>query len=325
MRYHADFFRGQLRAPLGTEKLGSIRLAEWANSSSATLTAPASVGYPQTLQSLSSLRPLFTFEASRFASAALESYSTARSKWSDPEDRDGLAWMLVSLYYSAYYSAHAILRLSGMALTQVDSWRRIEGEFMNLYATLEMPNLGFSSGYHLMKLDDSGTAIDLSKANVDSGNGSHLALWKEFKRFSDNCYSNNSLNTTFHQEAISVYTGKLTRPIILDGKSCSWPWLPAVRNSVNYRLPDEIWGAGTKRIPPRVNSRLQGLVKSPTSLEIVDGLDSDSEWIRFSASCMYMLSLLCGLLRDMEIRSNSKALLPAIFQNREPIITALLR
>lgn len=323
MRNHADFFRGQLCAAFGLEPLGSTKLAEWVNSLSASLTTPTSAGYPQTLQSLTSLRPLFAFEAARFASAALESYSTVCSRWNDPEDRDGLAWKFVSLYYSAYYSAHAILRLAGSTVTQVEHWKQMEGEFKILYQSPQLPSLGLESGYHVMTLDTSGTALTISKAKVDSSHGSHTALWRQFKLLADTCYANNALNTSLHQAAVGAYSQKLAVPLKVDGRQCEWPWMPVIRNRINYRLPEQVWGARSKRITPSVNKRIHSLIGSPTNAKIMDAAGDSLDWLRFSASCVYMLSLLCHLIRDMEIRAKSKGLLPALFRDRASIISKL--
>ncbi|MFZ4774583.1 MAG: hypothetical protein ACOYM3_04425 [Terrimicrobiaceae bacterium] len=323
MKDHADFFRGQLTAAFGLEPLGSAKLAEWVNSGNASLTAPVSMGYPQTLQSLTSLRPLFGFEAERFSSAALESYATARTRWNDPEDRDGIAWKFVSLYYSAYYSAHAILRLSGISVTQIDNWRSLESDYKTLYQSQQSPALGLQSGYHVLKLDQSGTSLSVAQARVDSTHGSHTALWHEFKQLADSSYANNALNTSLHQAAVGEYSQKLSRSLTVDGRACVWPWMPVVRNRINYRLPEQVWGAPSKRLTPSVNKRIHNLIDSPTSGKIFDASAEDLEWFRFSASCVYVVCLLCHLFRDMELRSKSKALLPAFFKKREPIISKL--
>lgn len=323
MRYHADFFRGQLTSAFGQEPLGSTKLAEWVNSGSASLTAPSAAGYPQTLQSLTLLRPLFAFEAERFASAALESFATAQTRWSDPEDRDGLAWKLVSLYYSAYYSGHAILRLSGVTVTQIDNWNRLETEFNTLYASIHLPALGLQNGYHILRLDGSGTAVSVAKARMDSTHGSHTALWSEFKRLADNSYANNLLNTSLHIAAVGEYSQMLREPLVTDGRSSNWPWMPVMRNLINYRLPEKVWGAQSKRLTPSVSKRIHALIGSPTSEAIFTGCSDGSEWIRFSASCVYMISLLCHLIREAEVRSRSSSFLPNLCVKRKMIIAKL--
>ncbi len=323
MKNHADFFRGQLTAAFGLEPLGSAKLSEWVNSGNATLTAPVPMGYPQTLQSLTSLRPLFGFEAERFSSAALESYVTARNRWSDPEDRDGLAWKFVSLYYSAYYSAHAILRLSGITVTQIENWRSLEAEFNALYKSSQSPALGLENGYHILRLDQSGTSLSIEKARVDSTHGSHAALWHEFKKLADSSYANNFLNTSLHQAAVGAYSQQLSTSLTVDGRTCNWPWMPVVRNRINYRLPEKVWGARSKRLTPSINKRIHNLINSPTCRKIFDSSAEDLEWIRFSASCVYLVCLLCHLIRDMELRSKSRTLLPSFLKERESIISKL--
>ncbi|MFO1439479.1 MAG: hypothetical protein U1F81_14260 [Verrucomicrobiaceae bacterium] len=323
MRHHADFFRGQLAAAFGQEPLASIKLSEWVNSGSASLTSTFSPGYPLVLQSLTHLRPFFAFEGERFSSAALESFNTALSRWTDPEDRDGLAWKLVSLYYSAYYSAHAILRLSGVTVTQIDSWSHLDAECRTLYASTHPSGLGLQHGYHVLKLDGSGTALSVDRARVDSTHGSHTALWSEFKQLADASYANNAFNTSFHVAAVGEYSQKVSKPLVAEGRACNWPWMPVMRNQINYRLPEKIWGTHSKRITPSVTKRIHSLIGSPKSDAIFAGCSDDSEWIRFAASCVYMVCLLSHLIRESELRARSASMLPSFCEKRKPLILKL--
>ena len=323
MKAHAEFFRIHLSAAFGLQPLGSSKLAEWANTSSATLAVPAASGYPQALHSLVSLRPLFTFEAERFASAALESYNTVKTRWHDPVDRDGIAWRFVSLYYAAYYAAHAILRLCGISVTQVDNWNMVDLEFMTLYQSDELPALNLVSGYHVFRLDSSGTSTTITKAQIDSRHGTHTAVWSEFRNLAQRSYSNNSLNTTMHQTAAGEFSHTLSSPIAIEGNSIIWPWMPVIRNRINYRLPEQIWGAQTKRITPGDYKDIHNLIVSPTTKKIMDASGNNLEWLRFTGSCVYVLSLLCHLLKDMEIRATSKTFLPSFLRSRSDVITKL--
>lgn len=323
MRNHADFFRPHLKAAFGIEPVGTAKVSEWLSSSSASLAPPSAPKYPQSFNSLQALRPMFTFEAATFASAALESFSTVRSRWSEPLDRDGIAWKLITLYYAAYYSAHSLLRLCGVSVTQVDDWRRVESDFALLYSSNAIPALGLEKGYHVITLDLSGQSISVSKARVDSKSGSHTAVWREFRDLADLSYANNALNTSGHQAAISAYSQGVASPLIVDGTQINWPWMPVIRNRVNYRLPELIWGTDSKRISAALCQKIHRLIISPTQSLVEEAATERSEWVRFAASCVYMIGLLCHLIRDMEIRSSRRNFLPRLITLRSALIGRL--
>lgn len=322
MRHHVDFFRSRLAAPIGRAELAQDRLADWVNSPSASLSLPTGPGYPLQLNSLNSLDNLFAADGARFASIAFESLETFRTRWVTAEDRDGLAWRFVGLYYAAFYAAHAVLRFLGRSLTHVSTWSNVQTEFDNLYRNPSLPTLGLRNGYHCITLSPDLKSVEIRDANASGSAGSHAITWREFKDLADSAYANNSLNTSHQRNAAADYAGIIAQPAYLDSASSAiqWPWMPAMRNRINYRIPDDVWGPPAKRIPPNKVKIIHKLLSDPAPDRILFCASHQETSVRFVASCIYTLSILASLSKEMEQRATSKSLLPRFVSDRSSLL-----
>jgi hypothetical protein len=322
VKHHVDFFRHRLVAPIGNAKLGKDRLSTWANTHSASLAPPTVPGYPITLNSLIDLDTHFAGEGAKFASVAFESLETFRTRWATAEDRDGIAWRFVGLYYSAFYAAHAVLRLLGRSLTNVPAWSGVQAEFDALHKSTSIPNLELRTGYHLMTLSPDKRSIEIRNANASASKGSHGVTWDEFRDLADDVYANNSLNTTHQQRAAADYAGIIAQPVCIDHESSSiqWPWMSAMRNKINYRIPENLWGPPNKRVTPSRMAIIHRLVYEPTPDRIVRCASDQEPLVRFVASCTYILSILASLCGEMEQRASSRPLLPRFVSDRSDLL-----
>jgi hypothetical protein len=323
VKHHVDFFRSRLVAPIGRGNLQQTRVGQWVNSSSANLAMPPISVYPITLNSLVTLDSYFASEGAIFAAASLESMETVRTRWVDAEDLDGLGCRLVALYYSAFYAAHAVLRFLGISLTNVTDWKGVQNSFINYFATPAMPKLSLRSGYHRIVLSSDKKSVEIFDADASSNNGSHGVTWKAFKAVVDSVYSNNYLNTEQQKNAAAEYVGSIATPLTLEpgGHSLPWPWMSPVRNQINYRLPEVIWGVPKKRITPSKNKDISGLIKNPSNSKIIECATSVDYSVRFAASCVYAISILGSLINDMEQRADSKKVLPRLVFDRRSLLS----
>lgn len=322
MRHHVDFFRSRLVAPVGYSKLGGVRLCDWVNSPSASLSAQYAGGYPVDLNSLEHLDGLFAAEGARFASVAFESLDAFRTRWKTAEDRDGVAWRFIGLYYSAYYAAHSLLRFQGRSLTNISSWSGVESQFNTFYQRPALQSLGLRAGYHCLELNIDKRSVKISDAKASGSLGSHGVLWREFRDVADRAYANNALNTTHQRSAAADYARVIAQPVSLDStlSSIQWPWMAAMRNRINYQVPDELWGAPKKRITPSKMKIIHGLIVEPTPGLIISGAAHAEAIIRFVASCTYTLSILASLCKEMEQRAPSRQFLPRFFSERSVLL-----
>jgi len=322
VRHHVDFFRAQLVAPVGYAKLGTTRLSDWVNSPSASLAPPSAGGYPIVLHSLEDLDHLFAAEGAQFASVAFESLETFRTRWETAEDLDGVAWRFIGLYYSAFYAAHALLRFLGRSLTNISSWNGVQSEFNNLYQSDAFPNLGLRAGYHCLALSLDKRSVEIMDANASGALGSHGVMWREFRNMADGAYANNALNTTHQRSAAADYAGIIAQPTRIDSGSTAiqWPWMPAMRNRINYQIPEDVWGAPNKRITPSKMKVIHRMVLEPTPDQIVSGAAHKEPIIRFVASCTYTLSILASLCKEMDQRAPSRQFLPRFVNDRSVLL-----
>ena len=313
MNAHGDYFRGHLRINFGHKPVGNNKISDWLKSPKSSLLLPLTADYPQQFSSLNALAPHFAYESSLFSSAALESFETARCKWSNAVDRDGVAWRFIALYYAAFYAGHAIIRLSGESLTWINDWTQAQKEFNLYFKTTAIPKLNLQSCYHSARLEAVGNIITVSNCALDSSSGSHKALWSTFHRLALKAYGDNTFSTSQHIQASHEYVRILGGQLNYRSK-WDWPWLSPLRNEINYVLPRELWGSSSERILPSVNKIICSLLKRPTQAEIMKCAGHDSPWVRFSGSCVYMVELLINLLNRMYSSSSKASLFPPCYK-----------
>lgn len=117
--------RGELEAVDGVR--GWLVTGEW--SLDAEISKGRAKFHPHNLKSYSQAS---LFDAIKLSSAALESIGSFGRPRASDDDR-ACAWRLISAYYAAYFSANAIMRLSGHAFTnlnvvecaKINEWARL--------------------------------------------------------------------------------------------------------------------------------------------------------------------------------------------------------
>lgn len=173
------------------------------------------------------------------ASESAYSFSTPRR---GGDDR-GCAWRLISVYYAAFFSANALMRLCGYACTNINV---IECAAVNEMALLT----GFRGSSDSQKLTQGiyfvrPLAADGSIISVDILNGPgglHIQFWVGFKRFLDDLKSSISASGRLRQEKQAAQA-EINALIdgLSHGSAANGSWLSEIRNAVNYRFDFGSW------------------------------------------------------------------------------------
>src|SRR4051794_31618972 len=94
------------------------RFADWVRAGEFYFDAPVGPdGAVFILKSGTTLQPLFAAEVSRFSTAAIE---TAQQIKQDAGRPKSLAWLVIQSYYSAFFAAHALLRVTGISCSRFE-------------------------------------------------------------------------------------------------------------------------------------------------------------------------------------------------------------
>ena len=169
-------------------------------------------------------------DISRIACAAFESAASNVTVKGFP---GSLGWLLIKSYYAAFFSAHALLRLSGAALTYVDhKGVTALARVARTYAVTISPSAGLAP----TKLAGSGNLLEIASTKL-SGHG-HAAVWGAFDDFlNDVAQKIAGLPSTAETSDALDQVLKLAEYVRRSGVA----WLSSTRNDINYRQLLDVW------------------------------------------------------------------------------------
>lgn len=237
-------------------------------------------------------------DCNRFFTSALESIIKLDNLEILPKS---IAWILIKQYYSAFYSAHLILRLLGFSLSQFDteSIKSIK-RVANLYSNLN--NVNIESGYYLVDYSSNSNSIFCKKVRVKDDGGSHVAVWKLFgeklKYISTDCltkYSSTDL------QPLTVKIDDLIKNLSYVGSN-NYGWLSRIRNDLNYKHLYGVWH------PYSLDKKQLDYIVRSLSIWKGDIVKIElsnltgKEITRFSNTCQFIIGLSKKISNDMSKR-----------------------
>lgn len=167
--------------------------------------------------------------------AALETVSGIQP---DKQLPNSSAWAMIRMYYAAFFSAHAILRLFGEGCSQIDNdhTRKIL-EVVDTYGYATGADM-ISKGLYHFSISDDTKQITFKKLK-----DSHRDTWKAYVALLDSicCRVNNLLIPG--KAKIELYDSlkELKLRICKHGKFNDGTWLSSFRNRINYQIPSGPW------------------------------------------------------------------------------------
>jgi hypothetical protein len=259
----------------------------------------------------SSLADAVASEVARFSCAAYEALLDA-----NPDGHAGraLGWALVRHYYATFYAAHALLRLSGSAVTMISvqtatKLNTVGGQYLGVSPQL-------TGGPHLVRIAQSDPSkVQISKIGGGSG-GSHEDMWKLFLDLVADIEGQLVLTQGQSQEALAAaqLLTEFRRQLCKQGKS-NGAWLSTVRNNLNYRQDYGVWYpySVTEKFATNLLSRMSRW--RPGHLDGYDIGRDKGELACFVDGCNVMAQLLTAALKDLAQRSEKSG---SGFVDRQP-------
>jgi len=238
----------------------------------------------------------FAGDINRIGSASLE---TALSILKSSVFPKSTAWLVIQTYYSAFFAAHALLRILGESCThlereQVNSLTRVG----RLFGTL--PHLPISGGLYHLKCDPiaktiSGTALQGS---------AHEIFWKVFHARVQRL-SNDVVNVTTaplaNRQLASARLSELADNLSFRSAP-SGRWLSTVRNAVNYSQKHATWYpySGHEKYYSQLFEKTGEWTGDPLELDLSSYGDKDLR--RFQVTCNCIVGAFKTLVADMAYR-----------------------
>jgi len=172
---------------------------------------------------------LLSGEANQFLLASLIS-----EKRAEQVQIKNASWQLVEHYYSAYYAAHYLIRLTGLSLTNLDQKSTDIIARSNLLAgvTSSVPK-----GLYVMTYNDSTNLLVLTKDLRKPSGGSHKDAWKLWDGLTSKLQNNANIDPI---EYSAVSMELLTHKRFL-GRSTGHYSPSEIRSEINYQFKGKSW------------------------------------------------------------------------------------
>lgn len=237
----------------------------------------------------------FAFEADRFASASFESLLSVPSSNDYPKS---VGWILIRYYYAAFFAAHCLLRLRGVACARVlqDALCSVNDDARSIFGLA--PGY-FGGGLYTIELDSNSRS--LACLRLQSGASSHEVLWDVFSQHLDWLVNLvGSHQDPQHQElliAVADFQDVVRR---FGGIR----WFTRLRNEINYSHGKGAWFPyeGGTVDAARIGRVMDGWSDAAPIL----GVTGD-EVIQFTYACRLLVSM-CGVtVKDFSRRSVSNS------------------
>lgn len=285
----------------GSYAAASIKMAEWINARDYEFSVEISDGKSFVMDNFTgSFTGCLAKEIDRWASASLESVVWGgASKMSEKS----IGWDLIKGYYVAYFAGHAIMRICGRAVSNLqqgecDSIRQVHNLFIG-----KQPNLG--RGDYCIQNIAGGSEISLTH-NSSAKGGAHFFFWRQFDQLLGDILSS-------PVSAVAAYQADLLkiahlREVLSRGSSSGGIWMSRFRNEVNYKLEHAAWhpydGGKTKLQCQNIRALLSSFSTDSSEITLVNQPDDPVQ--SFASVIRFLVSLMLELLADISRRYGDK-------------------
>lgn len=248
----------------------------------------------QTYDYFAFLEP-YSHDINRLSCASIESIrDIERKNW----QAKSIGWNITKFYYSAFFSAHCILKIVGNSLTNIDQSsidkvRRITSSYGFTYQNI-------NTGLYCISTNHQTNAFRFHKNPLYDN--SHEGLWKYFIHFFTT--SQNSVYGQLPQAEAQLIVDKMNELLkaMKNWNSQNGNWLSRVRNLVNYSQVYGVW------FPYKEYNKEYDKVYSFLTLHKDNPLNIDlnsyagRDLLYFVRTCQLINAIANDLLADLESR-----------------------
>jgi hypothetical protein len=209
------------------------------------------------------------------------------------------AWLVIQTYYSAFFSAHALLRVFGESCTHIE--REQINSLIRVSTLFGVASPSPMSGglYHLVCDAKTKTV----SATALSGNP-HELFWRLFHdralRLSNDAV-NVSTETLANRQLVSAKLSDLITNLSFRSTPLG-RWLSTMRNAVNYAQKHATWYpySGQERYYERLFEKTSEWGGDPINLDLTSYGDQDLR--RFQVTCNFIIAAFRSIAVDMARR-----------------------
>lgn len=238
------------------------------------------------------------YDISRFATSSFQTICTV------PEELNGeysVPWSLIRIYYSAFYSAHSLVRIFGESCTYLE--RSHTTRITSIGSAMGLtPAFNLDKGVYHFKLNSSASGFCLARAGGSFG-GSHETFWDIFLRLIKSVRDGVLLGPLPPRDSQAVFA---LLSALVDSLQ-EGRWLSSVRNAVQYKHSHDVW------FPAKMRAKGRHILSRLASQWLVDPLDislqetKSGELGKFISACSFIVALCRCIITHISERSAAGA------------------
>lgn len=236
-------------------------------------------------------------EISRLSCASYESLLDA----SPPVGRNrALGWQLIRHYYSAFFAAHALLRVGGISLNFFSgdiaaTLNKLGGQYLGV-------SPGITKGLYCIRRDVlNPTEVTLER--LSTGGGTHEDMWSILLNFLKDVEASIIANMGQHPATLAAIdvSSKLRAKLCSQGKNNgAWPSL--MRNVINYKQEYGVWYPYDSAKLLQCTSAILPRWK-PSDIRGFDFSSKSNDLVALAEICNVLSHMLTATLKDISSRS----------------------
>lgn len=174
-------------------------------------------------------------EVDRFLCAMCESFAELNPSTFAARS---ISWPLIKAYYASYFAAHALLRMTGRCVTQVDN-ALSQSVMRSLLSSGSAPAWQITTSQYFVRYDENQQLLTFEDKHAAKG-GSHQFVWKKFgELLTELISSSKAMGSAYQQEMLLLE--RMSDNLTSQQKVADYSWLSGIRNSVNYGFSHSVW------------------------------------------------------------------------------------
>lgn len=288
---------------LGVQKNPQTTFKAWIQNNRYRINTPINPkSFELELYDKEELLEAISYDINRMSCSAIETVALISRSSVMPKSS---GWAIIELYYSAYFSAQAIMRIFGVSCSQFDSQESIA--VTNAAKLYHQDNgINISAGYYHCEYMPSNNLISCNQL----GN-THQSFWTKFDQLLDDLSTKVSGSNFLERDKNKViqFLFSIRERLNYWNNYNSSNWLSKVRNDVNYSHAMGAWYpyTGSKK----VSDELFRIISRWNQEEFPSNITNHEKHpntIVFADSCLSIIKLLKDLINDLSSHSDKSFL-----------------
>jgi len=243
----------------------------------------------------------YASDISRFSSASIETMIAVERAFVTGAP---LAWSIIQIYYSAFYAAHAIVRILGRSCTYLPT--TTASHLQQVFTTVGVaPPFALHAGQYGCGV--SGTEVLITPLPSSGSSGSHASFWRYFVAESQTLSSQFLAGPLPSADAQDASARLIALQLSISRGQLPGGWLSHIRNEVQYRHGLGSWFPTAQS--PKRKTQLAALLKSWSRGDPVHSVQRGStseDLLEFTSACLFLVCICRGLIVDLADRSPRK-------------------